>query len=69
MERAATRMGGTTKWPYNDSDCLDADAFKLVADRLVEENGIRPLLHCLCVDVLKNERGEVRAVPVSMYNL
>lgn len=24
MERVAERMGGTTKWPYNDSDCLDA---------------------------------------------
>ena len=35
MERAAARMGGTTKWPYNDSDCLDADRFKTVADSLV----------------------------------
>ena len=27
MERVAERMGGTTKWPYNDSDCLDAEAW------------------------------------------
>jgi hypothetical protein len=62
MERAAERMGGTTKWPYNDSDCLDADQFKMVADSLVTENGIRPLLHCMCVDVLKNSVGEITGV-------
>mmetsp|Transcript_3169 Transcript_3169/g.7674 ORF Transcript_3169/g.7674 Transcript_3169/m.7674 type:complete len:549 (+) Transcript_3169:52-1698(+) len=59
MERMAQRMGGTTKWPYNDSDCLDAERFKMIADTLVTENGIRPLLHCMCVDVLKNSRGEI----------
>ena len=37
MERAAERMGGTTKWPYNDSDCLNAEQFKLVADNLISE--------------------------------
>ncbi len=34
MERLAARMGGTIKWPYNDSQCLDADFFKVVADKL-----------------------------------
>ena len=24
MERLATKMGGTIKWAYNDSQCLDA---------------------------------------------
>lgn len=52
MERQAKRMGGTTKWPYNDSDCLDADAFKVVADKLVKESGVRPLLHCFAVDAI-----------------
>lgn len=52
MERQAERMGGTTKWPYNDSDCLDADAFKVVADNLVKEAGVRPLLHCFAVDAI-----------------
>jgi len=52
MERMAARMGGTTKWPYNDSECLDADHFKLVADALVRDNNIRPLLHCVCVDTV-----------------
>lgn len=52
MERRAAMMGGTTKWPYNDSQCLDADFFKVVADRLITEAGIRPILHCLAVDVI-----------------
>lgn len=52
MEKRAALMGGTIKWPYNDSECLDADFFKVVADRLITEAGIRPVLHCLAVDVI-----------------
>jgi hypothetical protein len=63
MERLAERMGGTTKFPYNDSRCLDADAFKLVADRLVVEAGIRPLLHCLVTSAIVDD-GTIRGVVV-----
>ena len=52
MERRAAQMGGTIKWPYNDSECLDADFFKVVADHLVRESGVRPILHCFAVDVI-----------------
>lgn len=52
MERRAAAMGGAIKWPYNDSECLDADFFKVVADHLVRESGIRPILHCFAVDVI-----------------
>ena len=52
MERLAAQMGGSIKWPYNDSECLDADFFKVVADHLVRESGIRPILHCMAVDVI-----------------
>ena len=27
--RLAAQMGGTVKWPYNESECLDADFFKV----------------------------------------
>lgn len=27
-------MGGSIKWPYNDSECLDADFFKVSSDWL-----------------------------------
>ena len=30
MERLAASMGGTHKFPYNDSECLDADFFKVM---------------------------------------
>ena len=30
MERLAASMGGTSKFPYNDSECLDADFFKVL---------------------------------------
>ena len=62
MERAAERMGGTTKWPYNDSECLDADAFKVVADKLVTDAGVRPLLHCMVTEVVKDEEGHIKGV-------
>lgn len=52
MENIAEKMGGTLKWPYNDSQCLDADFFKIVADRLIETNGIRCILHCYAVDAI-----------------
>jgi ribulose 1,5-bisphosphate synthetase/thiazole synthase len=58
MERRAAAMGGAIKWPYNDSECLDADFFKVVADHLVREAGIRPILHCFAVDVIFEEGSQ-----------
>jgi len=55
MERLAASMGGTVKWPYNDSECLDADFFKVVADHLITESGIRPLLHSYAVDAIMED--------------
>ena len=55
MERLAANMGGTIKWPYNNSECLDADFFKVVADHLVTTSGIRPLLHSYAVDVIMED--------------
>lgn len=52
MEKIAEKMGGTLKWPYNDSQCLDADFFKLVADKLMEDNNVKTILHCYAVDVI-----------------
>jgi len=64
MERRAEEMGGTTKFPYNDSECLDADKFKIVADKLVTENNIRPLLHSMVVSVLLDENKVINGVVV-----
>jgi hypothetical protein len=45
-------LGGTYKHPQSQSEVLDADMFKYVADKLVEEAGIVPLLHCLAVEAV-----------------
>ena len=55
MERLAVQMGGSIKWPYNDSPCLDADFFKIVADKLVLESKVRPLLHCVVVEAIMHQ--------------
>ena len=59
MERLAASMGGSVKWPYNNSECLDADFFKVVADHLVRTSGVRPLLHSYAVDVIKEEEYKI----------
>ncbi|KAH9252044.1 hypothetical protein BASA81_010026 [Batrachochytrium salamandrivorans] len=66
MERLAQQMSGGqgTKFPFNDSACLDADVFKLVADHLVRENAIRPLLHAMVVDVIMESRSTIAGVVV-----
>lgn len=56
FERVARRMEhATTKFPYNDSHCLDADHFKVIADALVEESGVSPRLHTTVVGVLRGD--------------
>ena len=63
MEKLAAKMGGTIKWPYNDSECLDADFFKIVADHLVTEAGIRPYLHSLATEVIM-QGNVIHFVPI-----
>jgi ribulose 1,5-bisphosphate synthetase/thiazole synthase len=56
MERLAAQMGGSVKFPYNDSECLDADFFRVVADHLVSSTKrIRPLLHTTVVEAILHE--------------
>ncbi|MCP4416421.1 MAG: FAD-dependent oxidoreductase [Chloroflexi bacterium] len=45
LERRAKALGGTNPEPQSSSEALDAEMFKYVADQLVEEAGVRPLLH------------------------
>ncbi|MBN1660273.1 MAG: FAD-dependent oxidoreductase [Anaerolineae bacterium] len=52
FERRAAKMGGTRKEPQSESQTLDPEMFKVVADTLVQEAGVEPLLHCLAVDVV-----------------
>lgn len=45
FEERAKAMGAALPEPQSDSHSLDGEAFKYVADVLVQEAGIRPLLH------------------------
>jgi hypothetical protein len=63
LERRATAMGAASPEPQSVSHALDAEGFKYVADTLVEEAGVRPMLHRLFVAPIV-EAGEVRGVIV-----
>jgi len=61
FETRAKAMGAAMPEPQSLSHALDAEMFKWVADVLVEEAGVQPLLHRLCVaPVLEN--GAIRGV-------
>jgi ribulose 1,5-bisphosphate synthetase/thiazole synthase len=49
FEQRATAMGATQPEPQSLSHALDAEMFKYVADVLVQEAGIKPMLHRMCV--------------------
>jgi hypothetical protein len=50
FETRAREMGGADQEPYSLGQALDAELFKVVADQMVQEAGIVPLLHCLAVE-------------------
>jgi len=52
FERRAREMEGTRNYPYTQSQALDADLFKYVADQMVQAANLAPLLHCLAVDTV-----------------
>jgi hypothetical protein len=61
LEARARAMGAAQPEPQSVSYALDAEAFKYVADVLVEEAGVKPMLHRLFVAPIV-ENGEVRGV-------
>ncbi len=61
FERRAEEMGGTTPDVQSLSRALDSELFKVVADRLVEEAGVEPLLHCLVTEPIV-EDGRAKGV-------
>ena len=49
FEERAQSCGGASEECQSDSKALDAEMFKYVADRMVLDSGIRPILHCYAV--------------------
>lgn len=50
FEERAREAGASQPESQSDSEALDPELFKVVADQLVRDAGIDPLLHCLAVD-------------------
>ncbi len=61
FEMRAKQMGASRKEPQSQSEALDTEMFKCVADRLIEEAGIRPVLHCFAVEAVM-EGGVIRGI-------
>jgi len=55
FERRAEEMGGRRKEPQSLSQALDADLFKYVADTMVQETDIIPILHCFAVQAIMED--------------
>lgn len=65
FERRAKAMGVTQQEPQSLSEAINADGFKYVADVLVQEAGVIPLLHCLVVDVIIEDDAIIGVVTES----
>lgn len=63
FEQRAKAMGAAQPEPQSESHALDGELFKYVADVLVAEAGVEPLLHCMVVDVVM-DGDEIRGVIV-----
>ena len=61
FEEASIEVGGRNPECQSASQALDAETFKYAADRMVEREGIRPILHCTAVAAIV-EDGEIKGV-------
>ena len=52
FEQRAKSMGATSPEPQSNSEAINADMFKYVADVMVQEAGVRPLLHSVAIDTI-----------------
>lgn len=54
FEDRAKRFGSSSPEPQSRSQAINSEMFKVVADNWIQECGIRPLLHSLAVDVIRD---------------
>jgi hypothetical protein len=52
FERRAADLSRGQKTPFERSDLIDTELFKYLADQLVQEADVEPLLHCYAVDTI-----------------
>ena len=60
--------GGDRKWAFNDSECLDTENFKFIADTLLQEAGCRTLLHTTFVDAIMDPEDPAKITGVAVEN-
>jgi hypothetical protein len=63
FEQRAKSMGGSSPEPQSRSEAIHADMFKYVADVMVQESGVKVLLHSYVVDAIV-EDDEIKGVIV-----
>jgi hypothetical protein len=63
FEQRAKAMGATSPEPQSKSEAINADMFKYVADVLVQEANVRPLLHSVAIDAIVDD-GAIKGVIV-----
>ena len=52
FESRAAEIGQVQNTPFENSNLIDTELFKPLADKLVLEAGVQPLLHCYAVDAV-----------------
>jgi hypothetical protein len=62
FEARAKAMGASTREVQSLSEALNADMFKVVADELVAEAGVTPLLHAVATDVIVESEAIVGVI-------
>lgn len=61
FEHRAAEISSSRNTPFERSELIDTELFKYVADQLVQEAGIEPLLHCNAVDTIV-EDGIIKGI-------
>jgi hypothetical protein len=62
FEQRAKSLGATAPEPQSRSEAINADMFKVVADELVAEAGVKPLLHAVATDVIMDGEAVTGAI-------
>jgi ribulose 1,5-bisphosphate synthetase/thiazole synthase len=62
FEHRAKAMGATSPEPQSKSEAINSEMFKYVADVMVQEAGVIPLLHSIVIDTIVEENSIIGVV-------
>ncbi|MDR1107666.1 MAG: FAD-dependent oxidoreductase [Spirochaetaceae bacterium] len=52
MEAVAEALGASSRESQSDSQAIDPHIFRFVCDKMIEDAGVRPILHCMAVGAI-----------------